>query len=138
MFIAEMETGLHIVLISDAKSGLAEIMSGYLNFYGTPLMVISLRVASPTIHPLAEQVLKEDGIDIWKTEKVIPKNTKKLTIYINQAQQQHQKTAASKYYNFEDPLSFDSYDKIVAAFRKTRESIKKASIELVGEITVGL
>lgn len=133
-----METRLHIVLVSDAKSGLAEIMSGYLNFYGTPSMVISLRVTTTSIHPLAEQVLKEDGIDLWKGDNTIPKNIKKLTVFINQTQPHQQKTAATRYYNFEDPLAHDAYDTIVAAFRKTREAIKKASIELVGEITVSI
>ena len=41
----------------DDKSGLAEIMSGYLRFYGNHNISISLKTGAAVIHPLAEQVL---------------------------------------------------------------------------------
>lgn len=138
MFIAEMEQPLHIVLVSDAKSSLAEIMSGYLHFYGHSGITISLQLETPVIHPLAEQVLREDGIDFWGADSKVPKNVAKLTLYINSPKTSTQLTAAAKSFQFDDPLAYASYAQVLAAFRQTRELIKKVAIELVGEISVGL
>lgn len=136
MFIAKMNTPLHITIISDDKSGLAEIMCGYLRFYGNHDLSISLKTATPVIHPLAEQVLKEDGIDTWGAHAVIPKAKNKLAIYVNIKQTAQNTATNHRFYYFDDPLLLDAYDKILSRFRKTREEIKKVSIALVGEITV--
>ncbi|MGB4929554.1 MAG: hypothetical protein WBP43_06270 [Chitinophagales bacterium] len=136
MFIAEMNNPLHITIISDDKSGLAEIMSGYLRFYGNHNISISLKTETTVIHPLAEQVLKEDGIDAWGAHAVIPKSHQQLKVYLNTKHSDNNSVSSHRHYHFEDPLQFDAYDKILATFRKTREAIKKATIELVGEIVV--
>ncbi|MBK9457148.1 MAG: hypothetical protein IPO24_16980 [Bacteroidetes bacterium] len=63
-----MDHRIHIIIHSDTKSSLAEIMSGYLQFYSNNTIDITLKTEAPVIHPLAEQVLKEDGIE-YKTDK---------------------------------------------------------------------
>ena len=59
---------LHILIKSDSTSGLAEIMSGYLRFYSENRFNVSISGKTKVIHPLAEQVLSEDGIE-YETDK---------------------------------------------------------------------
>lgn len=136
MIVAQMDHRIHIIIHSDTKSSLAEIMSGYLQFYSNNTIDITLKSEAPVIHPLAEQVLKEDGIEYKKPTKSTGKSNSTHNIYINFPDTKANAGKNAKQFNFEDPLVLNDYEKVLTAFRATREAIKKVSIELVGEIAV--
>lgn len=136
MIVAQMDHHIHIIIHSDTKSSLAEIMSGYLQFYSNNTIDITLKTEAPVIHPLAEQVLKEDGIEYKKPAKPAGKSNSTHNIYINFSDVKANTGKNTKQFNFEDPLALNDYEKVLMAFRATREAIKKVSIELVGEIAV--
>lgn len=136
MIVAQMDHHIHIIIHSDTKSSLAEIMSGYLQFYSNNTIDITLKTEAPVIHPLAEQVLKEDGIEYKKPAKPAGKSNSTHNIYINFSDAKANTGKYTKQFNFEDPLALNDYEKVLMAFRATREAIKKVSIELVGEIAV--
>lgn len=125
----------HILIKTDSTSGLAEIMCGYLRFYSDNRINVTLSGNNRVIHPLAEQVLSEDGIEF---EPFIISKTfvhPDLTIIINNNTNSGNIDDPSvKQYNFRNPLLSSDYDQILSDFRTVREEIKKDCIQLVGEL----
>ena len=130
-----MENLLNISIITDDKSGLAQIMSGYLNYYSNKKINVSVKGKTKIIHPLAEQVLREDGIDVIENSPTAQKDDPDLFIFINiEPLEGESKHINHRNYNFNNPLQHVSYDIILDAYRLIREEIKKECILLIGEL----
>lgn len=125
----------HILIKSDSTIGLAEIMSGYLRFYSDNRINVTISGKNRVIHPLAEQVLSEDGIEFEPfiiSKSVIHPD---LTIIINNnTLSGNTEDPSVKHYNYRNPLLSSDYDQILSDFRAVREEIKKDCIQLVGEL----
>lgn len=126
---------LHILIKSDSTSGLAEIMSGYLRFYSENRFNVSISGKTKVIHPLAEQVLSEDGIEYETDKKTKSVFIPDLVIFINSTPNESiEGSPIIKEFRFLDPLHSNDYDKILSDFRIVREEIKKECIQMVGEL----
>ena len=126
---------LHILIKSDSTSGLAEIMSGYLRFYSENRFNVSISGKTRVIHPLAEQVLSEDGIEYETDKKTKSVFIPDLVIFINSTPNESiECSPIIKEFRFPDPLQSNDYDKILSDFRIVREEIKKECIQMVGEL----
>lgn len=126
---------LHILIKSDSTSGLAEIMSGYLRFYSENRFNVSISGKTKVIHPLAEQVLSEDGIEYETDKKTKSVFIPDLVIFINSTPNESiEGSPIIKEFRFRDPLQSNDYDKILSDFRIVREEIKKECIQMVGEL----
>ena len=126
---------LRILIISNPNTGLAEIMSGYLRFYGGKKLHVLISGKNLIIHPLAEQVLNEDGIDFEPSKKTSDQINPDITIYINkEPTDELVRSLQTKFYTFPNPLQSSDYDEILSAYRSVREEIKKECIEIVGEL----
>ena len=129
---------LHILIKSDSTSGLAEIMSGYLRFYSENRFNVSISGKTRVIHPLAEQVLSEDGIEYETDKKTKSVFIPDLVIFINSTPNESiEGSPIIKEFRFPDPLQSNDYDKILSDFRIVREEIKKECIQMVGELQMG-
>ena len=130
-----MTGSFHILIKSDSTMGLAEVMSGYLRFYSDKRINVSISVRNKVIHPLAEQVLSEDGIEFEQVKKSKSAFVPDLTIYINSVSNSEiENSRIVKNFKFRDPLQSSDYDVILSDFRIVREEIKKECIQVVGEL----
>ena len=133
-----MNKPLNILIMSDQNAGLAEIMSGYLAFYTEGMANITLSGKYKVIHPLAEQVLIEDGIEYLEPPKSTKTAMPDLTIFINKkTKNETHNDERNRYVNFRNPLELSDYDEVLTAYRILREEIKKECIFLVGELSAG-
>lgn len=135
MFSLSMENLVNISIITDDKSGLAQIMTGYLSFYSNKKINISIKGKTRVMHPLAEQVLREDGIDLFEAFPTIQKGIPNFLIYINKEplEDATRITKQRKYY-FNEPVKKAGSEDIIDAYRAIREEIKKECIHLIGEL----
>jgi len=130
-----MNSHIHILIISESTYGLAEIMSGYLRFYSENKIKVTISGKNKVIHPLAEQVLSEDGIEFEPNNLAKIATNPDVTIFINMNTTAGKEApTAFKNFNFRNPLQPSDYDEILTDFRTVREEIKKACIQLVGEL----
>jgi len=110
-------------------------MSGYLRFYSENKIKVTIYGKNRVIHPLAEQVLSEDGIEFESTNLSKIAINADVTIFINRNTNAGKEASSSvKHFNFRNPLQSSDYDEILTDFRTVREEIKKACIQLVGEL----
>ncbi len=130
-----MSRPVNILINSESANGLAEIMSGYLRFYSENRINVSLSGKKRVIHPLADQVLSEDGIEYEHVTLSKSVFNADLTIFINSLKNTgNSELSGIKHYNFRNPLQSSDYDDILIDFRAVREEIKKECIQLVGEL----
>lgn len=128
-----MGSAIHMYIVCEHRSGLAEILCGYLHYYTNGKVIVAIPGADEVIHPLAEQVLLEDGIHHWEHTGTFSAATADLVIHIN-PDNNYDPKPGHLYFTFQDPLSFTAYNEVLSAFRQTREAIKKECIHLVGSL----
>jgi hypothetical protein len=127
-----LEKNLQISIHGNPDASIAEMMQAYLWFYLQGNCVIHLQEKRIQIaHPLALQVMQEDGIEIREFYVPQQQTTQPPEIKIFYTQQNVRDSAAL---TISDPLEALSYDTILQNFRMAREEVKKASIEIAGKI----
>ncbi|MFI5171774.1 MAG: hypothetical protein ACHQFW_05250 [Chitinophagales bacterium] len=130
-----MEKLFTIEIITDDRSGLAEIIAGYLNFYSNKKTDVSIHGIRKVIHPLAQQVLREDRIEIYSPAALKQNDSADLFIIVNNAVSGNlPKISEILNFQFNDPLLETSYNETLNAYRAVRDEIKKKCIELIGEL----
>ncbi len=125
---------MNIRIITNDRSGLAEIMCGYLQFYSGGRIKIYIPGYTRVIHPLAEQVLTEDGISEWNYISADSAVRPDLDIYLNTHDGNSlQEAVRSCRFTYASPETQTTYDTILSDYRNLREQIKRVCIQLVGE-----
>ncbi|MFN0274890.1 MAG: hypothetical protein ACKVPJ_04030 [Chitinophagales bacterium] len=124
-----MKKFLQISITGNSDASLAEMMQAYLMFYLKGKYSIQVTpIINRIPHPLAIQVMLEDGVDI--SIPSIFKSSQLSTIEIT-----YNNTPLNPItFIFSDPFTSSSYNTILENFRIAREEVKKASIEIAGKI----
>ena len=124
-----------LLIVSSTNSGLASILCGYLDFYCGMSVSIAFKGEKEVIHPLAQQVMVEDGIHYWTMADFEPEILYDYILFINsESSDPVQAIATTRNLLFQDPLIHSGYDEILNSFRSVREDIKRKSIEFAGEL----
>jgi arsenate reductase len=131
-----------ILVVCHGNACRSQIAEGYLRFYTTgQVEVISAGIQADGLHPLAIQVMAEDGIDISRQySKTVTSLQDQDFHYIltvcDEARQQLpllEATHKSFHHHFEDPsLVTGSKEAQLEAFHRVREEIKKYVLRMVG------
>ena len=121
-----------------------QMMAGYIRFYAEEQLRVQLVNGQVHhTHPLAIQVMKEDGIDISADEFLSADEARTIAadlVLEVMTMGQHSYRALeqvhateTKTLSFPSPMNSTAYDQVLEDFRSLREDIKKAAIGLVGE-----
>jgi len=131
----------NLMILCTGEFSLGHILSGYINFYsGKRINSTTVNTQKNTIHPLAIQVMKEDGIDI-STYKSVDRdsvNSKSYDLIINLLEDKTEHNDLTDPQNilfpvFKRPAIQAGYEQVLQEYRELREQIKQYSIELVGK-----
>ncbi|MBK6730866.1 MAG: hypothetical protein IPG60_07835 [Bacteroidetes bacterium] len=133
-----------ILVISRGKASLGRMFQGYLQYFNKG--DIQITVASTdirTIHPLALDVMFEDGIELNQNLTVdFNKNILKTFDYIYILGYVAPEIIESlngipfEQYEITDPLKSDSYLNTLERYHTAREEIKKICIDLAGSFNL--
>lgn len=129
-----------ILVISRGKASLGRMFQGYINYFNQGNIHITVSTTDiRTIHPLAIDVMREDGIELDQSLA-----TDYLKNNFNQFDRIFvlgQLSAAAmdnisgqnvEFIPLTDPLSSGTYTGTIAMYQSVREEIKKICIEIVG------
>lgn len=129
---------LHILIADNLKASAGSMMRGYLNYYGCGKIIADMARNGYVVHPLAAQVMHEDGIELPGYEVEAPRGlVYSLGIRINASPiPEDIRCNDVRQFRLKDPLSLSRYDDILTAYRELREVIKTNCIEIVGSFTL--
>lgn len=132
---------LHILVLCTGNSCRSQMAEGYLRHFGSPrLQVVSAGVEAHGLHPLAVQVMREDGVDISNhTSDVIDKYLDKefdyvITVCDNARERCPWFPARVRrlHHSFSDPAKVSGSDiEALAAFRQVRDEIKEFVLDFL-------
>jgi hypothetical protein len=122
-----------IYISGNPEANIVEMLLAYLVFYlpkeCKPAIYGGI---SETLHPLAIQVMREDGVDLPAVTK--QENSNNQTIVLTYATEADALAPERMHFSFADPLADPNYDLVVQNYYTLREEIKKISIEIAGKI----
>jgi arsenate reductase (thioredoxin) len=129
-----------LLILCTGEFSYGHILSGYLTFYaGNQINITIVATENHHLHPLAIQVMKEDGIDIsgYKSTDVSILNNRRFSLIASLLDDPKWQSLWSDIpfiqMNFTTPDQSTSYEEVLELYREMRETIKTAAIELVGE-----
>ncbi len=133
-------TANQILIVCSGEHSKSQMLAGYLAFYsGSRLKFEVATTFKHVLHPLAIQVMKEDGIDISaaKTNK-LSDITKRFDIVVNMLQEETElpdSVQADEVVAYIEPNTetVSAFEDVVQQFRDAREHIRLFAIELAGK-----
>ena len=133
-----------LLIISRGKASLGRMFQGYMEYFNRGNLKVT--VASTdirTIHPLALDVMNEDGIDLDQSitldyTKYDLASFDEILILGNVSNTVLQNLNGRNFRQFkiDDPLRSESYLNTVEQYRQVREELKRICIELIGNYSL--
>ncbi len=130
-----------LLIICSGEYSFGQMMAGYVKFYsGNNLRPTVVAIEKDVLHPLAVQVMKEDGIDISSARNMQAQHigSKTYDLLINLLDDESALTAtvnAREAFNFSILFdeSLSAFTDVIEQFRNKREQIRVFAIETAGK-----
>jgi arsenate reductase len=129
----------NLLILSSGEFSFGPMIAAYIQFYSEyRIKPTIVAVETNHLHPLAIQVMKEDGIDItgmqYHDASALQNKYKFVIATIDNPEKYLSQTDASEMlqFQFEVPVQSTAYEQVLKAYRSVREDIKTACIEFVG------
>lgn len=128
-----------LLILCSGEYSFGPMIAAYIQFYSeNRIQPCIVAVDTQHMHPLAIQVMKEDGIDITKLTyddaSSLQNNFKFIITTLNNPENYLQPAPDTKLlsFPFSVPVQSTAYEQVLMAYRSVREDIKTACIEFVG------
>jgi protein-tyrosine-phosphatase len=130
-----------LLLICSGEHSFGQMLAGYLGFYsGKKFNSTVVTLENRGLHPLAIQVMKEDGIDIASARNILMQQipSRRYDLLINLTGETFQLPNNTTVLEIADISisyndSYSAFEDILQQFRNIREEIKVFAIETAGK-----